>query len=114
MLRNFWKKSDPKKDPLSFGNLALALGAITESELQEALRIQERRLPIGEVLVQTGAMTPEDRDQVVLAQIRRRGEGEEKCAMYMVELQRRLTGKLRAAIDEFDSVIATMETKETE
>lgn len=78
-----WRKYQPPEDPFvaaaedptSFGNLAIERGWISPHDLEEALELQRRRVPkLGQVLIEIGAVSEEQRDELLFEQRRRRGQ----------------------------------------
>jgi len=67
-LLNRVNGSDPRQDPTSIGNLAVSKGYSTLSQVVEALDKQEERLPLGELLVEAGALTHAQLEELLLEQ----------------------------------------------
>lgn len=62
-------------DPSSFGNLAIARGWVTPEDLEHALEIQRQQVPkLGQIMVDSGMLSDEQRDELVFDQMRRRGQ----------------------------------------
>ena len=59
---------EARLDPHSFGNLALERGYITLDDLEEALKVQKDRLKLGDILVEMGALTLGQREELLLEQ----------------------------------------------
>lgn len=74
MFRKETKSTDPEVDRSSLGNLAVELGYCSEDELRRALRIQNERLPLGEILVEIGAIPRDYLDDLLIDQKVQRGE----------------------------------------
>jgi len=67
------------------GRLLVLNGLITEDDLQEALRRQERgEEPLGQVLVAMGMLTPEQLERALQGQARLRGRAKEGSAFVLV------------------------------
>jgi len=66
------RSPDPSNDPDSFGNIAIELGMITKEQLAKAIRIQEKKLPLGEILVEIGVLTETQREEILIEQERRK------------------------------------------
>jgi len=92
-----WFKSDspldPFLDPDSFGNIALEKQYITSDDLRDAIQQQEKRLPLGEILVLQGKLTLEQRDDILLEQDRRRATSLEDKATVELRYQRMLLNR---------------------
>lgn len=52
----------------SFGNVAIRLGYATEKDVLEALEEQEKRLPLGEIMVSKGFLTREQLEHILHVQ----------------------------------------------
>lgn len=65
---------EARRDPNSIGNMALAKGWITEEDLREALTVQRERFKLGEILVELGKLSAEQRDELLIEQRLARGE----------------------------------------
>ena len=61
-------KSDPRQDPMSIGNLAISRGYATQDQISHALKKQEERLPLGEILVENGVLTHGQLEELLLEQ----------------------------------------------
>lgn len=59
---------DPRQDPTSIGNLAVAKGYATRDQVAEAAKKQEERLPLGEILVEQGVLTHNQLEELLLDQ----------------------------------------------
>lgn len=98
---------DPRQDPLSFGNIALAWGWISESDLDKALGVQEQRKPLGEILVELGVITPIQRDVILAEQDRRKaGNNHSKGIVAEMTFQRNLMKHLSMTLSDA-AVMAT-------
>jgi hypothetical protein len=60
--------TDPYKDPTSIGNLAITKGYATRVQVLNALRKQEVRLPLGEILVEDGVLTIGQLEELIMEQ----------------------------------------------
>ena len=67
-----FKKVPPGEDMASIGNLAIELGYITSVVLEDALKIQKRRLKLGEILIGIGAITRGQLEELLFEQRLRR------------------------------------------
>lgn len=56
---------DPFVDPLSIGNLAISQGYATAEQISDALREQQERLPLGEILVSNDVITSDQLDELL-------------------------------------------------
>lgn len=74
MFRKETKIPDPETDHSSLGNLAVELGYCSEDELRRALRIQNERLPLGEILIEIGAISRDYLDDLLVDQKVQRGQ----------------------------------------
>ena len=61
-------KKDPKSDPSSIGNLAIQKGYATEDQVRAAVERQETRLPLGQILVEQGVLTPAQLEELLIEQ----------------------------------------------
>lgn len=61
-------KKDPKTDPTSIGNLAIAKGYATEDQVRQAVEFQETKMPLGEILVERGILTESQLEELLLDQ----------------------------------------------
>lgn len=90
-------------DPSSLGNLAIERGIISQEDLDRALDVQRQQVPkLGEVMIQIGMVTEEQRDDLLFEQRRRRGQKiatEELLAHERRKMRRRLEG-LKAGFQE--------------
>jgi hypothetical protein len=62
------KKADPRKDPMSIGCLAIAKGYATYEQVEAAVKKQEERHPLGEILVEQGVLTIFQLDELLIEQ----------------------------------------------
>ena len=74
MFRKETKSLDPESDKSSLGNLAVELGYCSDEELRRALRIQNERIPLGEILVEIGAISRDYLDDLLVDQKIQRGQ----------------------------------------
>lgn len=106
LLSRLTPKPEPKKpvspdsDPNSIGNLAVERGFITKTDLSGAVAVQQRRLPLGEILVEMGKLTKIQLEELLFEQRVRRGEIKDKQAIYRYE-RRRLEYRLSQVRDGF-------------
>lgn len=84
------------RDPNSFGNLAIAHGWVTQRDLDQALEVQRMKIPkIGQIMVDIGMLTEEQRDELLIEQRQARGQKvttEELLLFERRKLRRRLEG----------------------
>lgn len=81
--------SDPRRDPLSIGNLAISKGYATQEQVQQALEKQERRMPIGEILVEDKVLTHAQLEELLLEQEIAKKKLSPKKAAKLVQEKRR-------------------------
>jgi len=81
--------TDPYRDPTSIGNLAITKGYATRVQVLNALRKQEVRLPLGEILVEEGILTPGQLEELIMEQeILRSKMTQHQILKYMREKKR--------------------------
>jgi hypothetical protein len=92
----------PEDDPTSIGNLAIERGYITSQDLLEAVMVQQKRLPLGEILVEMGKLTKDQLRDLIFEQQVRRGEITDKNQIIEFERQKmhRQLGKVREGFQE--------------
>lgn len=90
----FWKRKakqlSPVEDPNSFGNIAREMGYIDNDTLEKAVQLQERRVPLGEILITMGVLTLTERDEILFEQKRRAAKN--NTAKSIIELERQRSG----------------------
>lgn len=64
----------PEEDPSSIGNLAIEKKYITRQDLDDAVKIQNRKAYLGEILLAMGKLTQVQLDELLTDQKIRRGE----------------------------------------
>ena len=62
------KTPDPYTDPLSLGNIAIRMGYATREQVESAVRIQQKRLPIGRILVEENVLTEAQLAEILVEQ----------------------------------------------
>jgi len=60
--------SNPRNDPTSIGNLAVARGYATKEQVAAAVQKQEERTPLGEILVEQGVITHQQLEDLLIEQ----------------------------------------------
>jgi len=95
-------ESSPREDPSSIGNLAIELGYITRDELDAAVKVQQQRLPLGQILVDMGKLTTVQLEDLLLEQRVRRGEIQDRDVLMAHERSRlrRKMGEIKAGFRE--------------
>lgn len=90
-------------DPSSFGNLAISRGWISPEDLEQALEVQRQQVPkLGQIMIDIGMLSEEQRDELLLEQRRARGQKiptEELLTHERRKMRRRLEG-LKAGFRE--------------
>lgn len=94
-------KLDPRQDPLSIGNLAIQKGYATQEQVQSAVKKQEARLPIGEILIEDGVLTSAQLEELLIEQEVLRSHLDDKAAGNFIRKRRQekikeVTKSLRA------------------
>ena len=92
------KRVPPEKDEASIGNLAMELGYITPTVLVEALRVQKKRILLGEILVKMEAITREQLEELLFEQRLRRDQASK------IEIITHERKKMRRQFQELGSV----------
>lgn len=83
------KYTPPQEDPDSFGNIVVEKGYASPEKVQEAVKIQAERLPLGDILVSMGVLTAYQRDEVLLEQkLRRTRRSQRRISSVHIELER--------------------------
>jgi hypothetical protein len=95
---------DPYHDPTSIGNLAVQKGYATRAQVLTALKRQEERLPLGEILVEQGILTVGQLEDLLMEQeIMRRRMTAKQAAQYVKSKRREqvkeLTRHLRSVTE---------------
>jgi hypothetical protein len=106
---NWLKKAkidDPFEDPASFGNIAIELRYIKKEDLLEALKKQEARLPLGEILVGMGRLTAWQRDQILLEQEARRASTSDEKNFVELRRQRKIVQQMSTYLREATTISA--------
>ena len=91
----FEERDVPVEHPTSIASLALEKGLINDIDLAEALRVQQARLPLGQILLALGKLTQSQLDELLFEQRIRRGERisyEEKRQHERNKIQRSIRG----------------------
>lgn len=79
-----YKRKNPYTDPLSIGNLAIQRGYATKEQVLAAVKEQETRLPLGEILIEHGVLTILQLEELLMEQdIRRQGMNEYEIFKYI-------------------------------
>jgi hypothetical protein len=61
-------KADPRKDASSIGCLAISKGYATQEQVEAAVKKQEERQPLGEILMEQGVLTRFQLDELLIEQ----------------------------------------------
>ena len=84
-----------KVDPNSIGNLAIEMGWCTPADIEEAMNVQRGRPRLGQILVDLGKLTEEQRIDLLIEQRLRKGEkvsSEELRQHERMKFRRRIVG----------------------
>jgi hypothetical protein len=103
---------DPMADPSSLGNLAVEMGYITHEELKSAVGVQQERLPLGQILMDMGKLTPPQLEELLFEQKVRRGEIRDKAILAQYE-RSRLRKKVGAIKEGFKEMRETTKSFST-
>lgn len=81
-------KKDPGRDPTSAGNIALEMGFVTQSEMDEALRMQhECGEKLCALLVSTGHLEQWKADEVLAIQRQKRAGRKDRASVALLRAQ---------------------------
>ena len=93
-------KSDSLEDSTSLGKIAIELGWVKQEDLELAVKYQENQLPIGQLLIDIGKITPEQRDALLLEQSRRRARNTSELAAIELQHQRTMISYIKNNLTE--------------
>ena len=97
--------ADPFHDPLSIGNLAISKGYATPDDVRSALKKQEQRLPLGEILVEDGILTRLQLEELLHEQRLMRAKNKNHATKMVLEHQRH---RIQDMTDAFKDLTATV------
>lgn len=78
---------DPFVDPFSIGNLAISQGYATAEQIAEAVREQQERLPLGEILISRKILTTDQLDSLLHIQRVERARTDSEVTILELERQ---------------------------
>lgn len=96
---------DPFSDPLSIGNLAISQGYATQEQIADAIREQQERLPLGEVLVSRNIITSDQLEELLHIQEVAHAKSPSEVTILELERQER---KAREATASLQNVTAAV------
>lgn len=96
---------DPFHDPFSIGNLAIVKGYATPEEVRAALKKQEMRQPLGEILVEDGVLTRIQLEEILHEQQLMRAKNRNHATKMVLKHQR---GRIKDMADAFKDLTATV------
>lgn len=99
------KEPDPFHDPLSIGNLAISKGYATPEEVRSALKKQEQRQPLGEILVEDGVLTRVQLEELLHEQQLMRAKNRNHATKMVLEHQRH---RIQDVTNAFKDLTATV------
>lgn len=106
--------SDPYRDPTSIGNLAVTKGYATRAQVLDALRKQEARLPLGEILVEGGVLTRGQLEDLIIEQeIMRRHLNKKQAVQFVRERKREKMREVSNDLRDFASSISLIAKHES-
>jgi len=95
---------DPFSDPDSFGNIALEMRYITKEDLLNALKKQEQRLPLGEILVSMGKLAPWQKEEILFEQAARKAATSEEKVQVEISRQRNILRGMTSCMVDMQEV----------
>lgn len=102
---------DPYHDPTSIGNLAVQKGYATRAQVLTALKSQEERLPLGEILVEQGILTAGQLEDLLMEQeIMRQGMTAKQAAKFVKSRRREKMKELACHIRHVTESLALAKT----
>ena len=98
------KDLDPYNDPTSIGNLAIVKGYATPEQVKAAVKKQEQRMPLGEILVEDKVLSREQLEELLLEQKLMRAESEHQATKMILRHQRKRIKEVGSALQELTCV----------
>lgn len=96
---------DPFDDPLSIGNLAISRGFATPEQVRLALKKQERRQPLGEILVEDQVLTRLQLEELLHEQGLLKAKNRNHATKMVLEHQR---GRIKDMAEAFRDLKVTV------
>lgn len=97
---------DPFTDPLSIGNLAVSQGYATQEQIADAVREQQERLPLEEILVSRNIITNDQLEELLHLQEVARARSQSEVTLLELERQER---KAKEATTSLQNVTAAVQ-----
>ena len=106
--------SDPYQDPTSIGNLAIEKGFATRVQVLNALRKQEVRVPLGEILVEDGVLTHGQLESLLIDQEILRGRfNRKKAAQFIRDKKREKMREVSEGLRDFANSLSLIAKHES-
>jgi hypothetical protein len=97
---------DPLHDPLSIGNLAISKGYATPKQIMTALKKQEQRQPLGEILVEDQVLTRLQLEELLHEQDLLRSKNRNHATKLVLQHQRGRIKDMREAFQDLNATVA--------
>lgn len=96
---------DPFVDPFSIGNLAISQGYATAEQISDALREQQERLPLGEILVSSAVITVDQLDELLHLQDISRAKSPSEVTILELERQERKARETTLSLNNMTAAV---------
>lgn len=97
---------DPFNDPFSIGNLAISHGYATQDQIAEAVREQQERLPLGQILMSRNIITADQLEELLHIQDVARAKSQSEVSLLELDRQER---KAKEATHSLQNVTAAIQ-----